>query len=63
MREVVNILMRRDELSFREALNYALQGKEELMQLIAEGASIFEIETFFEEYFGLEMDYFESVMQ
>lgn len=55
MREIIEILMKRDDMTYEEAKNYALEGMEEVIEMV--DIDNFDAELLFEELFGLEPDY------
>ena len=55
MREIIEILMKRDGMTYEEAKNYALEGMEEVIEMV--DIDNFDAELLFEELFGLEPDY------
>lgn len=57
MREIVEILMRRDGISESEALDIINQCQEEIDCAIGEGTSYDEVEEIFASWTGLESDY------
>lgn len=57
MREIVEILMRRDDLTENEAWNLVEECQEEIFYAIDNGESITEIENIIADYLGLEPDY------
>ena len=57
MTKIINILMRRDGLSYEEAKNLFFETQEEIDIALREGRSLEDIEYIIEDYLGLEPDY------
>ena len=57
MNKIINILMRRDGLSYEEAKNLFLETQEEIDIALREGRSLEDVEYIIEDYLGLEPDY------
>lgn len=57
MIKIINILMRRDGLSYEEAKNLFLETQEEIDIALREGRSLEDVEYIIEDYLGLEPDY------
>jgi len=57
MKELLEILMERDGLSFDDATDVLVDLKEELISMMDEGCSLTEIEDYFSDETGLEPDY------
>ena len=61
MESIKQILMRRDNMSEFDADNYMEEANEEFKQLLKEG-NMEELESFTENWFGLEPDYLDEMM-
>lgn len=57
MIKIINILMRRDGLSYEEAKNLFCETQEEIDIALREGRSLEDVEYIIEDYLGLEPDY------
>ena len=57
MNKIINILMRRDGLSYEEAKNLFFETQEEIDIALREGRSLEDVEYIIEDYLGLEPDY------
>lgn len=55
MKEIIEILIKRDGMTYEEAKNYTIEGMEEVMEMA--DVDNFDAELLFEELFGLEPDY------
>ena len=62
MREIVEILMRRDGMSKSEAVAAVKEFQITLNQALEEGWSLCEVEEAFQSDFGLEPDYLMSIL-
>ena len=59
---IVRILMERDNMTEDEAYNLYNDAHQDFQNRLEQGASFFEIEDFCEEWFGLEPDYLEDMI-
>lgn len=57
MNKIINILMRRDGLSYEEAKNLFFETQEEIDIALREGRNLEDVEYIIEDYLGLEPDY------
>lgn len=62
MKEIIDIIMRRDHISELEATNAVENCREEILEAIEEGASYDEVADLLMWWLGLEPDYLEMMM-
>lgn len=57
MKEIIKVLMERDGMSRDDTLELVADFKSEALILLDKGASYYDLEELFNEFFGLEPDY------
>lgn len=62
MKKIIEILMKRDDLTEKEAHDYVMEVRAEIMDALADGLSAEEIEDIFMEELGLEPDYLIDIL-
>lgn len=62
MRELIELIMRRDGISFNEAANIVEECQREITTAIEWGASYDEVTDILADYLGLEPDYLDVLM-
>lgn len=62
MNRIIEILMKRDNLSLNEATNLFEEVQNEVMEAIANGDGLLAIENIIADELGLEPDYFEDLI-
>jgi hypothetical protein len=62
MKEIIEILMKRDGLSFDNASDVVNDLREQLTLMVDEGSGLTEIEDYFSDELGLEPDYLFEVL-
>ena len=62
MNKIVDVLMRRDGLSKDEAIEAYTDFKEEIESMMDDDVSVFEIEEYFVDILGLELEYLDDLL-
>ena len=62
MKEIIEILMKRDGLSFDNASDVVNDLREQLTLMVDEGSGLTEIEDYFSDELGLEPDYLFEIL-